>query len=260
MDNYKTIVTELDGQVATLWLARPQVHNALNDIMIQEISDFFSKIESDNTIRLIVIRGQGKSFCSGADLGWMKKAITLPKEHNLNESEVLSKMFSLIFNSSKIVIAVAHGNVFGGGCGLVAACDLAYCVADTGFALSETRIGLAAASITPYLLNKVPSLVLKELIFSARNFDGTAAAKYGLLNHAFRSTEAMESYLNELVKDILANGPQAVTESKRIINRLTEEPKLEVMVEIPELLAQMRISNEAQEGFSAFLEKRKPKW
>ncbi len=260
MDQYKTIVTVLNGQVATLWLARPQVHNALNDIMILEISDFFSKIENDNAIRLILIRGQGKSFCSGADIGWMKQAITLPKEENINESKALSKMYSLLFNSSKIVIAAAHGNVFGGGCGLVAACDLAYCVADAGFALSETRIGLAAASITPYLLNKVPPSVLKELIFSARSFDGTTAARYGLINQAFESAEAMELYLNEIIKDILANGLQALTESKKIINRLTEGPKRDVMAEIPELLAHMRISNEAQEGFSAFLEKRKPKW
>jgi len=260
MVNYKTIVAELKGHVATLWLARPEVHNALNDIMIREISAFFSKIEENSGIRLILIRGQGKSFCSGADLSWMKHAFSLTPEANLKESKELSDLFGLIFNSSKIVIAVAHGNIFGGGNGLVAVCDLAYGVADAKFSLSETRIGMAAASITPYMLNKVSSSDLKELIFTAKIFDGNEAVKYGLLNHVFASSEVMELYLKGIIDEILSNGKQALMESKRLINRLTEKSIAGVMAEIPEMLARIRVSPEAQEGFSAFLEKRKAKW
>lgn len=260
MVNYKTIVAELKGQVATLWLARPEVHNALNDMMVREISAFFTKIAENSEIRLIVIRGQGKSFCSGADLSWMKQAFSLTPEENLKESKELSDLFGLIFNSSKIVIAAVHGNVYGGGNGLVAVCDLAYGVADARFSLSETRIGLAAASITPYMLNKVHSSDLKELIFTARTFDGNEAVKYGLLNQSFASSEVMDLYLNGIIEEILSNGKQAMIESKRLINRLTEKPMSGVMEEIPELLARIRVSPEAQEGFSAFLEKRKAKW
>jgi methylglutaconyl-CoA hydratase len=260
MLSYKTIVTELKGQVATLWLARPEVHNALNDIMIREISTFFTKIEENNDIRIIVIRGEGKSFCSGADLVWMKQAFSLTPEENLKESKALSDLFGLIFNSSKIVIAAAHGNVFGGGNGLLAACDLAYGVADAKFSLSETRIGMAAASITPYLLNKVHSSDLKELIFSAKIFDGNEAFRYGLLNKSFASSEVMELYLNGIIEEILVNGKQALIESKKLINLLTEKPMAGIIGEIPELLARIRISPEAREGFSAFLEKRKPRW
>jgi len=257
---FDTIKTELSGQIATLWLSRPDVHNALDDIMIRELSTFFKEIEDDDKIRLVVIRGDGKSFCSGADLNWMKRAFSLTAEENLRESKELSDLFKIIFDSSKIVIAVVHGNVFGGGNGIVAACDLAYSIDNAKFSLSETRIGMAAASITPYLLRKVHASDLKALIFSATSFNGKDAVKYGLVNKSFPSVEFMELYLNSLISEILGNGRLAVIESKRLINRLTDQSMTDEMLHIPETLARIRVSPEAQEGFSAFLEKRKPKW
>ena len=260
MKEFNTIETELNGQVATLWLARPLVHNAMDDIMIRELSTFFKKIEEISEIRLLVIRGKGRSFCSGADLNWMKKAFSLTPEANLKECKGLTDLFKLIIDSSKIVISAVHGNVFGGGNGIVAACDLAYCIDDSIFSLSETRIGMAAASITPYLLHKVQVSDLKELIFTARGFNGKEAAKYGLVNQSFPSSEDMELYLNKIITEMLMNGKQALIESKRLINRLTDQPMSEEMLKIPDLLARIRVSPEAQEGFSAFLEKRKPVW
>lgn len=260
MKEFSTIATELNGQVATLWLARPEVHNAIDDMMIRQLSTYFKKIEDDHQIRFIVIRGKGNSFCSGADLNWMKRAFTLSTEENLKESKELSYMFKLIFNSSKTVIAAVHGNVFGGGNGLVAVCDLAYCLDNARFSLSETRIGMAAASITPYMLTKVHASDLKELIFSAKSFNGEDAVKYGLINQSFHSLEMMELYLNRIISEILMNGKQALIESKRLINQLMEKPMADEIKQIPQLLARIRVSTEAQEGFSAFLEKRKPKW
>jgi len=257
---FNTIVTELNGQVASLWLARPEVHNALDDMMIMELSRFFKKIGDHNEIRVVVIRGQGKSFCSGADLNWMKRAFNLTAAENLKESQELSELFNLIYNCSKIVIAAVHGNVFGGGNGIVAACDLAYCMDNAKFSLSETRIGMAAASITPYMLKKVHASDLKELIYTARNFDGQAAVNYGLLNQSFALAEDMDLHISKTIAEILGNGKQALFESKRLINRLTDHQIAEEMLQIPELLARIRVSKEAQEGFSAFLEKRKPKW
>lgn len=260
MDTFKTIATELNEQVATLWLARPEVHNAMDDIMIRELSVFFKKIEDNNEIRLIVIRGKGRSFCSGADLNWMKKAFNLTPEANLKESKELTDLFKLIFDSSKIVISAVHGNVFGGGNGIVAACDLAYCIDNSKFSLSETRIGMAAASITPYLLHKVQASNLKELIFTAGSFNGKEAVNYGLANQSFPSSEEMELYLNKIITEMLMNGKQALIESKRLINRLKDQLMSEEMLKIPGLLARIRVSPEAQEGFSAFLEKRNPVW
>ena len=260
MKNYQTVRTEKKESVFTLWLDRPDVHNALNNIMIRELTSIFTQIEDDRKIRIVVIRGSGKSFCSGADLAWMKNSFTLSKEENLKESMELSNMFKVIFNSSKVVIAAVHGNVFGGGVGLIAVCDLAYCVSNSKYSLSETRIGMAAASITPYLLQKVQASNLKELIFTAKSFIAEEAVKYQLINQSFPGSDEMESYINNLISDILSNGSQAIIESKRLINRLTEKLVNEGVEQIPDLLARIRVSTEAQEGFSAFLEKRKPKW
>ena len=169
-------------------------------------------------------------------------------------------MFGSIFKSSKIVIAAVHGNVFGGGNGIVAACDLAYCISNSKFSLSEARIGMAAASITPYLLQKLNTSDLKELIFTARTFTAEEAKEYQLVNKCFINLEEMDSHLQGLIDGILSNGRNALLESKKLINQLTEVAAIEKKKQIPDLLAQIRVSDEAQEGFSAFLEKRKPKW
>ncbi len=260
MDNYQTIQTGYDGSVATLWLSRPEVHNALNGKMIQEIAAFFKQIEGNDDLRVVVIKGSGESFCSGADLQWMKNAFALSNEENLRESEALAQMFSAIFYSSKVVIAIAHGNIFGGGIGLLAVCDLAYGISSASFCLSETRIGMAAATITPYLLQKMNSPTLKELIFTAKKFDGDEAREYGILNRSFPTIETAEAYIKEVLTQIVANGKRAIVASKQLINQLSQETSLETMEQIPGLLTRIRVSSEAQEGFSAFLEKRKPVW
>ncbi|MCK9413218.1 MAG: enoyl-CoA hydratase-related protein [Prolixibacteraceae bacterium] len=260
MDNYQTIRTELNGANLTLWLTRPQVHNALDPLMIREISQLFSLVEKIPDIRVVIIRGQGKSFCSGADLQWMKNAFMLSDEENLKECEELSVMFRMIFLSSKVVLGVVHGNVFGGGNGLVAVCDLAVGLSNARFSLSETKIGMVAATITPYLLQRMRISDLKELIFSARNFDGDEAVKYGLLDHSFSSIATLDHYLNNFLVQVEENGRGAIEASKQLINRLTLQSMAKTMEQIPQILAQTRISPEAREGFSAFLGKRKPNW
>lgn len=260
MEIYQTIRPVFDGNVVTLWLARPEVHNAFNKFMITELTTFFSSIEKMDEIRIVLIRGEGKSFCAGADLQWMKNSFSLSEEENLKESAALANMLSRIYSSTKIVIAGVHGNVLGGGIGLVAVCDLAYCLADTSFALSEAKLGITAATITPYLLLKVQPSVLKELIYTAKKFNGTEAVGYGLLNESFPSMEALNAHLKQLTDQISGNGRVALITTKQLINKLTFRFKAEELNGLPELLAQIRVSPEAQEGFSAFLEKRKPNW
>lgn len=260
MENYRTIEAEFDGPAMILTLSRPEVHNAIDEVMIREITGFFSEIEKMGEVRAVIIRGRGKSFCSGADLRWMKKAFTLSPEENLRECEELFAMFRAIFECSKIVIAVAHGNVFGGGNGLLAVSDLAYSLDDTRFSMSETRIGMAAASITPYLLQKIPAPCLKELVFSAKTFGGCEAVRYGLVNQSFPSQETMDQHVSHLVTQLLDNGPHALASSKRLINQLTLGRLSAILGEVPGLLSQIRVSAEASEGFTAFLEKRKPDW
>ena len=258
--NYQNIEVELDGSVATLWLSRPEVHNALNAEMIREISGFFLWAEDKLEIQAVVVMGRGKSFCAGADLQWMKDAIDLDQDENLKESEELSSMFKSVFESSKIVVAAIHGNVYGGGNGLAAACDLAFSTTDARFSLSETKIGMAAASITPYLLNKIRAADLKELIFTSRTFNSDEAVTYGLIKQTFPTQELMDAHVSGLLKQILENGRLALVASKQLINKITMQGSPEIMAQIPGMLAKIRVSAEAQEGFAAFLEKRTPKW
>lgn len=244
-----------------LRLNRPKVHNALNPSMMRKVIRFFRQIENDDVVRVIIVRGEGSSLCAGADLAWMKKSVNLSEKENLEEAELLSEFYAAIKNSSKVTIAIAHGNVFGGGNGLVAACDLAYGLNNTRFSLSETRLGLVAASISPYMLQRLSPAVYKELVFTARNFNGTEAAQIGLLNKSFKTRDELELFIKHTVNGILEGGPMSIVGSKRLINSLTSpEMSHEITKQIPQILADVRVSSEAGEGFAAFLEKRKPNW
>jgi len=259
--NYKTISVEIDGHVATLWLNRPEWHNALNLDLLNEVINFFHRVDIDDNIRVVIIRGRGKSFCAGADINWMKQSANLTEEANLSESKVLSRFFETIFNSSKVTIAVVHGNAFGGGCGLVSVCDLAYAVGSARFSLSETRLGLIAATITPYMLMKLPMPVYKEMVFTAKKFDGNEAEKSGLVNRNFETDEELEQHLKTTIKEILKGGPKSLSGSKSLINDVMQTVSVkEKLNEVPEILAKVRVSTEAREGFKAFLDKRKPNW
>jgi methylglutaconyl-CoA hydratase len=249
------------GAVGGITLNRPTLHNALNPSLMRKVIRYFNRAENDSSIRIIVLRGNGPSFCAGADLAWMKKSAKLSEKENLAEAQLLSEFFAVIKQSSKVTIAVTHGNVFGGGNGLVAACDLAYGLNDTRFSLSETRLGIVAATISPYMLQRLPVHIYKELVFTARKFDGLEAAKIGLLNKSFETMDALDKYLKTTIEAILNGGPMAVEGSKRLIDNLCDRVKAPHIIEqIPKILAEVRVSDEAREGFTAFLEKRKPNW
>lgn len=261
-NNNKAVINiPTSGGWGGITLNRPTVHNALNPSLMRKVIRYFRKAENDNSIRVIVLRGNGPSFCAGADLAWMKKSAKLSEKENIEEAELLSEFFTAIKQSSKVTIAVTHGNVFGGGNGLVASCDLAYGLNSTCFSLSETRLGLVAATISPYMLERLQPHVYKELVFTARKFNGAEAARMGLLNKSFETEEELEAHLNETISSILKGGPMAVEGSKNLINNLCNTDKAEkIKKKLPKILAEVRVSAEALEGFSAFLEKRKPNW
>jgi methylglutaconyl-CoA hydratase len=261
MSAYKTIIIERTEQVVTLWLNRPERHNALNPDLMREVIHFFEQLENDTNSRIVVIRGKGPSFCAGADLNWMKASEKLNTEENLIDSRLLDTFFSAVYHSSKVTIGLAHGNIYGGGNGLIAACDLSYALNNSRFSLSETRMGLIAATISPYMLNRLHPSVYKELIFTARPFSGDEAEKYGLVNRSFPTYEALETALSITLNEICQAGPQSLIGSKKLINDLMN-PALrnEMVAKIPRILADVRQTPEAKEGFAAFLEKRKPNW
>ena len=260
MSTYTTLKYIEKDQIATIYFARPEVHNALNNIMIEEIISIFKEIENNPSIRIVILRGEGKSFCSGADLSWMKKSFTLTPEENLKECETLAQLFSTIYSSSKVVIAAIHGNAYGGAIGIIATCDLAYCVNNAKFVLSEAKLGVVAATITPYLLLKINHSQLKELIFTAKLFDGPNAMELNLVNNSYDSEEKLDLELDKITTQILQNGTQAIIESKKLLNKLVLNNISSFKDSLPQLLAKTRVSPEAKEGFTAFLEKRKPDW
>jgi methylglutaconyl-CoA hydratase len=260
-NNYETIEFSIDGKVAKLRLNRPEQHNALNRVMVQELSHFFRKICANDEIMVVTLSGTGKSFCSGADLLWMKNSVELTEDENHLETLELSEMLEAIYQCSKIVVGKAHGSIFGGGNGLLAACDLAYCTHDSRFSLSETRIGLVAATISPYLIRRIPPALVKELVFTAVRFDGFRAQETGLVNRSFTTVDEMQKYVGEVIDAILQGGPQSVLTSKQLINRLSDYHFPEnINEEMARMLATTRVSEEAQEGMQAFVEKRKAEW
>lgn len=259
--NYKNIAISIENYTAILWLNRPERHNALNPDLMRETIDFFSSVEDDETIRFVVIRGKGKSFCAGADLNWMKDSANLSDDDNLKDSQLLTDFFAAIYHCSKVVIGIGHGNIFGGGNGLLAVSDFAYGLNNARFSLSETRLGLIAATITPYMLNKLHPSVYKELIFTARSYNGEEASKIGLLNRSFERMETLEAYLGETIDQMLKAGPKSLIGSKKLIHDLLNTQDIDKeLSRIPKILADVRVTEEAKEGFAAFLEKRKPKW
>lgn len=261
INNFETIKFTREGKVLNLLLNRPEQHNALNGHMVREITRFFQQAGKEGDSLVITIKGEGKSFCAGADLLWMKDAVHLSPDENLAETLELSAMFEAIQNCPKVVIALAHGSIFGGGNGLLAACDLAYCTRESRFSLSETRIGLVAATISPYLLSRMSPATVKELVFTAERFDGIKAESSGLVNRSFISFWEMEKYVSETIKAILEGGPLSVIESKHLVNHLAGHRFPEgTNQRMAEILAYTRISPEAQEGMQAFIEKRQPSW
>lgn len=261
MENYQTLIVKPEGKTLNLWLNRSEVHNALNREMIVELHRFFQWAEEQPSYRFVVIRGEGKSFCAGADLNWMKESASLSEAENLEDSRLLTHMLMAIYRSSKVVVGAAFGNIFGGGTGLLAACDIAYTVANARFSLSETRLGLVAASITPLLMKRMKASRLKELIFSGRHFNGDEAYENGLADRVFESAEDMDRFILQLLEQMLKGRPRAVVRSKQLINELSDGTSMdEHMKQMPELLAEVRVTPEAQEGITAFLEKRTPDW
>ena len=260
-NNFETIEFSLEGKVAHLRLNRPEYHNALNRAMVLELTRFFREADSNDEIMVVTLSGNGKSFCSGADLLWMKNSVELSKDENLRETQEISEMLEAIYQCSKVVIGMASGSIFGGGNGLLAVCDLAYCTHGCRFSLSETRIGLVAATIAPYLIRRIKQYVVKELVFTAIQFDGIRAEAIGLVNRSFATFDEMKKNTNEVIDDILLGGPKSILASKKLINLLSDYRFAEgLSKDCAKLLADTRVSKEAQEGMLAFVEKRKPNW
>ncbi|MCB0386093.1 MAG: enoyl-CoA hydratase/isomerase family protein [Bdellovibrionales bacterium] len=254
------IETTVENGVLRVFLNRPDVHNAMNAEMIAELSRIFKGPEKDDSIRVVHLSGNGKSFCAGADLNYMKSMAGFDLKENQEDAENLFEMFAAVRNCPVPVLARIHGSVMGGASGLAAACDYVTAEPGTKFCFSEVKLGLVPAVISPFVLAKMEASLARELMLTARLFEAEEA-RQGSLVQFVGSREECEGRLAEITKRILAAGPQAVRETKKLLNKVAESKSLgEVKSVTTKVIAERRVSSEGQEGITAFFEKRSPQW
>jgi len=260
MTNFQTIEFEKQADLGIIWLNRPDIHNAFNEVMIQELIECIESVNNMDDIRIVILRGRGKSFCAGADLNWMRGVAQYTFEQNFKESLNLSKCFFTIYTCKKPTIAMVHGAAIGGANGLLASCDFAYTDDNTTFSLSEVKIGVVPACISPYVTKRVGEYGSRELMLTGRRIKGKEAEHFRLVNKSLPAEE-LEGYVTSVVELLRTSGPKAMSHCKKLIFNISNMETLEQALETTaRMIAEIRASEEGQEGMAAFLEKRKPKW
>jgi len=260
MKTFNTINFTTGKGIAIIALNRPEIRNAFNEVMIAELTEAFREASTMDDIRVIILKGVGKSFCAGADLNWMRDVSTYSYEQNYAESYRLSECFYAVYSSPKPTIAVVHGAAIGGANGLLAACDIAVCDQETVFSLSEVKIGIVPACISPYVIKRVGEYGARELMLTGRRITGPEAESYKLVNKSLPADQ-IDNYLDKMIQMLLTSGPAAVTHCKKLIDKVVNHISMnEALSYTAQMIAEIRASAEGQEGMAAFLEKRKPGW
>jgi methylglutaconyl-CoA hydratase len=255
-----TLEVENRGAAAWVRLSRPAVHNALSDEMIRELTLVVRGLGDDPAVRVIVLAGRGRSFCAGADLESMKRLGAASAAENRDSARELADLYHAIASSSKPTIARVHGAAIGGGLGLVSACDIAIASSETRFAASEVRLGLIPATIGPYVVRAIGARWARRLFQTAERITAAQAEKIGLVHEAVEP-DALDTRVEAIVSDLLAGAPGAQQAAKELIDAVAERPITAELIEYTaERIAVIRAQDEAKEGLSAFLEKRKPGW
>lgn len=258
---YQNILTETDAGVGIVTLNRPERHNAFDDAMIAELSDALATMTSDPDVRVVVISSIGKSFCAGADLGWMQRAAGFGLDENRLDAGELAEMLRRIADCPKPVIARVQGPAYGGGIGVIAACDMAVATFESRFALTEVKLGLIPAVIGPHVLAAIGERYARRYMLTAEVFSAAEAYRIGLIHEMVPDDAALDEAVGEWIEALLKNGPQALTECKTLIRTISGRPYVQKVIDFTvESIARVRVSPEGQEGLAAFLQKRKPDW
>lgn len=258
--NYTTIELLLDGHIATVKLNRPEVRNAFNEIMIAELTDVFSRVGAFPEVRAVVLAAHGKAFCAGADLNWMKKMASFTREQNLEDAGQLAAMLKAIYDCPQPVIARVQGDCYAGGMGLVAACDMAVAATQAQFCLSEVKLGLIPATISPYVIQSMGHSAARRYFVTAERFSAEQALQIGFV-HCSASLDELDQAVSVLTEHILAASPNAVREAKRLVQDVSGTPLGDDLIaDTVCRIAEIRASDEGKEGIRSFLEKRSPAW
>ena len=253
------LALDLDDRVLRVTLNRPQVHNAMNPEMINALLTVFRELPHREDVRVVVLTGEGRSFCAGADLAFMRAAADYSFEQNAADSELIFDLMKVIDECPKPVVGRINGAAIGGGVGLVSCCDIVVAVERAHFGLSEVRLGILPAVISPFVLAKIGEANGRELFLTGERFDAHHAQRIGLVQHVV-TEEQLDAKVNERVQHLLLAAPGAQAAAKELIRFVTKQPKSETRDYTTRLIAQRRVSDEGHEGMSAFLEKRQPTW
>ena len=250
------------GVVARVTLARPEAHNAFDASLIAELRTVFAGLarEPAADLRAVVLAGDGPSFCAGADIAWMRAAMSLDVEGNEQDAMAMADTFELIDTCPAPIIARVHGAALGGGMGLCAVSDLVIAESGTRFGFTETRLGILPAIISPYVIAKIGETHARALFPGGRRFDATRAARIGLVHEIVEGEAALDAAVDKALADLLAAGPMAARAAKAVVREVRGLSHGSAKWHTARLIARQRVSAEAQEGFQAFAEKRRPAW
>ena len=249
-----------EGAVATVTLDRPEQRNAFDDVLATKIRETFVELSSDAGVRVVVLRGSGDFFCAGGDLQWMRRSGRLPKEQNLDDAKNFAVAFAAIDRCPKPVVACVRGAALGGGAGLVAVSDAAIAAKSTVFGFPEVKLGIVPAAISPYVISKIGWSHARKLFLTGERFDADTAFRIGLV-HEVVADDELDAAVARTVANLLTSGPEAVVKVKRLLKGMNSMAPDGALLDLTaRTIADARASAEAQEGFAAFLEKRKPRW
>ena len=249
-----------EGAVVHVTMNRPDVHNAFNQRVIEELNAAFQWVQDEATCRVVVLAGQGRSFCAGADLAWMRSMADYSDAENVRDARELAGLFRRIDGCRVPVIGRIQGAAIGGGAGLVACCDIPIAAARTKFGFSEVRLGIAPAVISPFVMAKIGRGAARELFVTGSRFDAARALHIGLVNHVVPDEGALDVAVDEAINGVLQGAPAAVTACKDLARTVGQMQPKEAFESTARLIAQLRAAPEGQEGMAAFLERRRPSW
>ena len=250
----------VQSSVARITLSRPEVRNAFNDEVIAELTEAFHSLGQQDDVRAIVLAAEGPAFCAGADLNWMRRMADYTRAENLADAAKLAEMLRVMFECPKPTVARVQGDVFAGGVGLVAACDMVVSVDSATYCLSEVKLGLMPATISPYVIRAMSARAAHRYFLTAERFSAAEAHRIGLV-HEVVGADALDAKVDELLKALTSASPNAVRACKRLVQDVAgREITADLIEHTVAGIADIRASDEGREGVQSFLNKRKPSW
>jgi methylglutaconyl-CoA hydratase len=257
----ETVLTAIDARgVATVTLNRPLKHNAFDDKTIANLNQIFSELHNNKNLRALIFAANGKNFCAGADLNWMRRMADYNYEQNFQDAKALADMLYALYSLSVPTIARVQGAVLGGGVGLISCCDIVVASSHSSFSLSEVKLGMVPATISPYVIEAIGARTARRYFTTAERIDSKTAQRIGLISECV-AQDQLDIHIQQIINSILANGPKAVAIAKQLVADVNLQPiDRQLIDKTSHLIATARSSHEGREGLNAFLEKRQPHW